>query len=83
MDLAMKVQYLTLDIITAISFVGAFGFLERDEDVHSYIEMTEKSMPMMLVMAVLPRLTALLQSPLFRRFMPSEGDRVGFGQFIA
>lgn len=83
MDLAIKVQYLTLDVITTVSFGGAFGFLERDEDVYSYIEMTEKSMPMMLFMSVLPGLTSLLQSPLFRRFMPSERDRVGFGQFIA
>lgn len=79
----MKVQYLTLDVITTISFGGAFGFLEKDEDVYSYIEMTEKSMPMMLFMSVLPGITSLLQSPLFRRFMPSEHDRVGFGQFIA
>ncbi|KAH6691663.1 benzoate 4-monooxygenase cytochrome P450 [Plectosphaerella plurivora] len=83
MDLAMKTQYLTLDVITTVSFGGAFGFLEMDEDVHSYIEMTEKSMPMMLFLSVLPGLAAFMQSPIFRRFMPSERDHVGFGQFIA
>lgn len=83
MDLARKMQFLTLDIITSIAFGEAFGFIDNDTDVHHYVETTEKSMPVMMAMSVLPRLTAILQSPLFRRTMPSERDHVGFGKFIA
>ncbi|KAK2776898.1 benzoate 4-monooxygenase cytochrome p450 [Colletotrichum kahawae] len=82
-DLCRKIQYLTLDIITSLAFGYHFGYLEQDADVHRYIQMTEESMPVMMTLTVFPQLAKLLQSPLFRRAMPSEHDRVGFGQFIA
>lgn len=83
MDLAIKIHYLTLDTITALAFGERFGYLEQDSDLHQYIQMTEASMPAMMVLSVLPKLTMLLQSPLFRWAVPSEHDRVGFGKFIA
>ncbi|CAI0642619.1 unnamed protein product [Colletotrichum noveboracense] len=82
-DLCRKIQYLTLDIITSLAFGYHFGYLEQDADVHRYIQTTEESMPVMMTLTVFPQLAKLLQSPLFRRAMPSEHDRVGFGQFIA
>ncbi|KAF5520379.1 Cytochrome P450 monooxygenase lolP1 [Colletotrichum aenigma] len=82
-DLCRKIQYLTLDIITSLAFGYHFGYLEQDADVHQYIQTTEESMPVMMTLTVFPQLAKLLQSPLFRRAMPSEHDRVGFGQFIA
>ncbi|KAK6224732.1 cytochrome P450 [Colletotrichum tabaci] len=83
MDLCRKVQYLTLDVITSLAFGYHFGYVEQDADVHQYIQMTEKSMPVMMTLSVFPLLAKWLQSPLFRRAMPSEHDRVGFGKFIA
>ncbi|KAL0933071.1 cytochrome P450 [Colletotrichum truncatum] len=83
MDICRKIQYLTLDVITSLAFGYHFGYLERDTDVHHYIQMTEESMPVMMTLTVFPNLAKLLQSPLFRRVMPSEHDRVGFGKFIA
>ncbi|KAF6840827.1 cytochrome P450 [Colletotrichum plurivorum] len=83
MDLCKKVQYLTLDIITSLAFGYHFGYLEQDTDVHHYIQMTEESMPVMMILTVFPGLARILQSPLFRCAMPSEHDRVGFGKFIA
>ncbi len=81
-DLARKVQYLTLDIITKLAFGHQFGYLQTDSDVHSYIQMTEDSMPVMMVLTVFPGLAKILQSPWGRKLMPSERDRVGFGKFI-
>lgn len=81
-DLAEKVQYLTLDVITSVAFGKKFGYLETDSDVHSYIKMTEGSMPVMMILAVFPGLAKVLQSRFFRSLMPSEHDRVGFGKFI-
>lgn len=82
MDLARKAQYLTLDIIGDIAFGSDFGHLTQDADVHEYIKRTEASMPAMMVVSVLPVLARLMQSPLLRRFMPSENDPHGFGKFI-
>jgi hypothetical protein len=81
-DLARKIQYLTLDVITSLAFGERFGFVDEDRDVHKYIEMTEQNMPVMLILGCLPDLAVLLQSPLFRWLMPSEHDRLGFGKFI-
>ncbi|KKY36053.1 putative benzoate 4-monooxygenase cytochrome p450 [Diaporthe ampelina] len=82
MDLARKAQYLTLDIIGDIAFGSNFGHLTQDADVHEYIKRTEASMPAMMIVSVLPVLARLMQSPLLRRFMPSENDPHGFGKFI-
>lgn len=82
MDLARKAQYLTLDIIGDIAFGSDFGHLAQDADVHEYIKRTEASMPAMMIVSVLPVLARLMQSPILRRFMPSENDPHGFGKFI-
>ncbi len=82
-DLARKVQFLTLDIITSLAFSKRFGYTEQDTDVYSYIKITEESMPVMMFLSIFPKLALVLQSPLFRRLLPSEHDRVGFGKFIA
>lgn len=81
-DLARKLQYLTLDVITSLAFGERFGFVDEDRDVHRYIEMTEQNMPVMLVLGCLPKLAVALQSPFFRWLLPSEHDRLGFGKFI-
>ncbi|KAJ9148898.1 Pisatin demethylase [Pleurostoma richardsiae] len=83
LDLARKAQYFTLDVISSLAFGKKFGFLDQDKDVHQYIQMTEESMPVMMILTVIPSLARLLQTKLLRRLMPSEHDRVGFGKFIA
>lgn len=82
MDFARKAQYLTLDIITDLAFGQSFGYLAQDTDIHDYIKITEDSMPVMMVLTVIPALARLMQSKYLRRLMPSEHDRVGFGKFI-
>ncbi|CAK7203654.1 hypothetical protein SEUCBS139899_006392 [Sporothrix eucalyptigena] len=82
-DLARKVQYLTLDVITALAFSKRFGYTEQDTDLYSYIKITEDSMPMMMFLSIFPWLAKVLQSPVCRRLLPSEKDLVGFGRFIA
>lgn len=81
-DMARKVQYLTLDVITSLAFGQKFGYIDQDTDVHSYIQITEDSMPVMMVLSLFPVLAKTLQTKLFRWLMPSERDRVGFGAFI-
>ncbi len=82
MDLAQKVQYFTLDVISNLAFGQAFGYLEQDDDVFDYIKITGSFIPIMLVLANVPSLAKLLQSPFFRGLMPKESDKLGFGAFI-
>jgi Cytochrome P450 len=82
MDLAQKVQYFTLDVISDLAFGQAFGYLEKDDDVFDYIKITDSFIPIMLVLANVPSLAKLLQSPLFRGLLPKESDKLGFGAFI-
>ena len=83
MDLAQKVQYLTLDVITSLAFGKSFGYTDLDVDVYSYIAITEDSMRVMMILSLFPWLAKLLQSRLFRRLLPSEHDKVGLGAIIA
>ncbi|TVY80948.1 Cytochrome P450 monooxygenase [Lachnellula suecica] len=82
LDFARIAQFFTLDVITALAFGDAFGYLESDEDVHGYIQMTEDTIPMLMALAVLPWLVKIMQTRLFRSFIPSENDRLGFGKMM-
>jgi len=65
-----------------LAFGEAFGDLERDEDVHRYIEMLDEAGPMIILLTVLPFVRKLLQLPLMKRILPNSQDRVGFGKVM-
>jgi hypothetical protein len=81
-DFARKIQYMTLDIIADIAFGSPFGFMDEDEDFWGYFKQAEAAVPMMQMIAMVPWLVALLQSPLFKPLMPSDKDPVGLGPVI-
>jgi len=82
MDLAQKVQYFTLDVISDLAFAEAFGYLRQDSDVFDYIKITGSFIPIMLILANVPVLANILHSRLFRGLLPKESDKLGFGAFI-
>jgi hypothetical protein len=82
MDLAQKVQYFTLDVISDLSFGEAFGYLRQDGDVFDYIKITGSFIPIMLILANVPVLANILHSRVFRGLFPKDSDKVGFGAFI-
>lgn len=82
MDLGQKGQFFTLDVISALAFGEAFGYLTQDKDVFDYIKISDQYIPVMLVMANLPVLARLTHTRLFRNLMPKESDLLGFGAFI-
>jgi hypothetical protein len=82
LDFAKIAQYFTLDVITDVAFGKPFGYIATDSDVHEYIKMTEDSMPVIMVVSVLPWLTKVLMSPVFKFLLPSEKDKLGFGKFM-
>lgn len=86
MDFGRKAQYLTLDVISNLAFGKAFGHLERDEDVHKYIEMLDEAGPSIILLAVLPLVRAFLRVlyrvPILRDILPNSKDKFGFGKVM-
>jgi hypothetical protein len=81
-DLAQKLQYFTLDVISDLAFGKPLGYLQQDADPYDYVEAMDASMPVLATLGNLPWLANLFHSPLFRRFLPSERDEGGFGALI-
>lgn len=81
-DLGRRAQFFTLDVISDLAFGEPFGFLETDSDVYKYIQITEETLPSVMVTTVIPWLIKILSSPLFKSLLPSEKDRLGFGKLM-
>lgn len=73
---------MTLDIISKVAFGKAFGFMDEDDDLFGYIKQTEDTLPVMQMIAMVPWLIDLLQSPVCKPMMPSDKDVVGLGRII-
>jgi cytochrome P450 len=82
MDFALKTQYFTLDVISALAFGKPMGYLDQDADLHDYIKITTTYIPFMMALANVPWLANLLHSRLMRGLLPKESDKLGFGAFI-
>ncbi|KAH8168697.1 cytochrome p450 domain-containing protein [Sarocladium implicatum] len=81
-DIARKIQYFTLDVISDLAFGHPFGFMEQDADVFDFIRLTRAFFPVALLLSNLPGLVAVLHSRFFRGILPKETDRIGLGAFI-
>jgi hypothetical protein len=81
-DMARKVQYLTLDVISKIAFGREFGFIETDDDCFGYIKTTEDTMPLMQIICLIPTFVNILQSPLCKALLPSDKDTTGLGRIM-
>ncbi|KAK1446883.1 cytochrome P450 [Colletotrichum cuscutae] len=83
MDLAMKMQYLTLDVISNISYGKPFGDLRADEDMFGVAESAEVGMTIFTYKIGLG-LYKILQKPIVARLLgPKETDASGFGRMFA
>ncbi|CAK7271319.1 hypothetical protein SEPCBS119000_004539 [Sporothrix epigloea] len=78
-DIARKVQFFTLDVISKLAFGDAFGCLAADADMFDYIKTTEHTLPIFVTVALLPWMIDLLQSPYMRPLVPNVRNMVGFG----
>ena len=54
--------------------------MDEDGDLFGYIKTTEQSLPIMQLIAMIPWLINLLQSPLCKALQPSDTDTVGLGK---
>ena len=78
-DLARKVQFFTLDVISSLAFGKSFGYLEADADKFGYIKTTESTVPVLMSTAILPWFVRIMQSPRLRWMMPNIRSMVGIG----
>lgn len=83
MDLARKIQYFTLDVISTIGFGQAIGDLKADADLNDYIASGEIGLTVVTLSAALGLTPYLQWPPLARILGPSEKDRTGFGRMMA
>lgn len=83
-DMAHMLQYLTLDVITALSLGNPFGWLESDSDKYAYIATMEANMPAMNFMSAVPALSRLTRMASIQRLiLPGVKDRIGMGKVKA
>lgn len=82
MDLAAKIQFFTLDVISDVSFGAPFGFLTEDKDLFQYNEINASAVPVMNMLQAMPWLSNVVYRWPFRLALPSDGDSVGFGRLM-
>lgn len=86
-DLAPKVQYYTLDVITHLVLGKPSGFVKQDGDLHGFITAIEEQLPYAQYLGVFLWLNSLFNFisgvPWVRRcFIATSKDATGVGRFL-
>ncbi|UNI16466.1 hypothetical protein JDV02_002898 [Purpureocillium takamizusanense] len=81
-DLAEKIQYFSLDVISSLAFGKTFGYMELNQDKFGYIEMAGKTVYILVSTTLIPGVISLMQSPYLRWLVPSVKDMGGIGDII-
>ena len=83
MDLAATIQYLALDVVSALSLGKPFGDLKADKDVNDYLKASAEGLRIGNVAWALGTLW-LRDTPIIGpAISPSEKDASGFGRMMA
>lgn len=83
MDLAKKIQYFTLDVISCVGLGRSFGTLQADRDVDYYLSSIESGL-LTANFALAIGVSWLAQAPLIGRYIaPGPQKQDGFGGMIA
>jgi hypothetical protein len=80
--MAEKFQLLTLDIISEIAFGDAFGNLEADKDLSSYMKTMESMFSLVILLGTWPVLAKVFFWKPLRPFLPKETDTDGMGKLM-
>jgi cytochrome P450 len=82
-DMARKVQYFTLDVISKVGLGTAFGMLRSDDDVDNYLQSSEEGLQIGNAALALG-FSWLTHMPWIGSFIaPSPRDGNGFGKMMA
>jgi hypothetical protein len=83
MDLARKMQYLALDVISDVGLGHSFGDLIADVDINDYIKSSEEGLLIGNASLALG-IGWLREVPGLGKLLgPSEKDKKGFGKMMA
>jgi hypothetical protein len=82
MDMGEVFVYLTQDITSAIEFSESFGYLDSNADTNGIIKALDSMKLPCAVLALLPSITAIAQSPAFDSFLPKPADPTGVGRML-
>lgn len=83
MDMAEKVQFFTMDVISAVGFGTCFGMLQNDSDTDNYIEASDEGLVYGTYMLAMG-LSWMSQAPIIGKvFMPTLEDKKGVGKMMA
>ncbi|KAJ3955377.1 hypothetical protein N0V92_008078 [Colletotrichum tropicale] len=83
LDLSQKIQYLTLDVISHISFGTPFGDLSSDSDAYDIARSAEEGLTAVTAIIALG-LYKVLQNPFVARYIGiKETDPSGYGRMTA
>ncbi|KAK0701343.1 cytochrome P450 [Apiosordaria backusii] len=82
MDLAKKIQFFTMDVISLVAFGTTFHMLDQDSDISNFIKSSEDGLLIGNMFMAL-NLGWLVQAPVIGKFLgPSLKDKTGFGAMI-
>jgi cytochrome P450 len=82
MDLSKKIQFFTMDVISALGMGRPFGMLRADADIDHYIRSSEEGLRIANTFGALG-LSWLAQAPVVGRFIcPQATDQAGFGAMM-
>ncbi len=62
-DFAEKMQFFTLDVISALSLSHPFGYVSQDKDLYDYVQTMEDNFPVMNFFSSVPFLSRVMQIP--------------------
>ena len=83
LDLARRVSFFAMDVITDISYGHPWGCLAKDEDVDKWFETADLLLPNVIMVSTIPWLARLIAIPVIGRLvMPSDKDKTGAGRLV-
>lgn len=83
MDLAQKVEYFTLDVISLVGYGQAFGDLKADADVDGYLKASDEGISLLNFFCATGLMPYFQWPPIARLLGPSEKDKTGHGKMMA
>lgn len=83
MDLARKVQYLTLDVISTVGLGKPFGMLKADNDINDYLKSIEEGLWISNLLMATGLYRIMQIQWIGSLLLPSTKDSKGLGRMIA
>ena len=82
-DMARRVTFFTMDVITDIAFGQPFGNLTSDTDMYEYIVLTEEMLPMMAIISNIPLFRKMFMTNWVSKLLfPSDKSEKGIGKMV-